>query len=1118
MRPRERRPALRSRVVILLGLLTALGCATRDMEMPLGLRILAEGYFAYGRVVGFFVSTDPEGLEGFEIQLYRELGEVTAVGLDVEPGGDVYVAVSQRQRHGVSDNRMKAYWLLDDLASDHVEDRQRYIEKWAERGGDPISWYTENADSLLRVRDTSGDARADEVVEVARFQEILTGIGSSVLVAGDTIWFTDVPNLWRLRDADGDGVAEERESVARGFGVTTSLGGHDLHGLGWGPDGRIYFSMGDRGYNLVTREGHTLRPPLVVSRGAVFRMQPDGSELEVFATGLRNPQDLVFDDFGNLFTGDNNADGADEARLVYVVEGGDSGWAMPVQTLEGDYFHGPWEAERLWEMQHPGQPAWILPPIGHLPRGPAGAAMDPGLGGLPEIFRGRILIADYQYMKARSGVHAFGVEPQGAGFRLADRQQLVGSILPTDLVFGPDGALYLTEFDQFEETSRVFRMADPAHLVRPEVVALGEMLAEGFDGRSTPELATLLGHADRRARRGAQHALARRDAVEALAEVARDPGAPLLARIHALWGLGQIGPHAAERTGWTDLAWSRGDHPEVRVQVLGVVGEIRSEGWVPELLVALQDDSAPRAQARAARSLGRVGGPEAVGPLLEVLRRNGDRDVFLRHAVVYSLEQIDAFEELLAGSADPSSSVRMGVLLALRGWEDPRIEIFLRDPDPGLVVEAARAIYDADIEDALPALAAMAGTPLPLDEEGDRQASEALHRRVIAANLALGGSENALAVARHAMNPATPPSMRGLALATLADFSEPPPREPVFGFYRGWPQRPPERVHAALDLLVPALVGTQYEGRALEIARAYGRVPLSDEDLLDRVESWFEPIDLKVASLRVLAERRSPLLSPAIDSALESRRPELRAEARDALAGLRADAAVASVAALSAGAPRLERQRAFATLAAAATPAADALLREELLRLQQDELDPALALDLVEAAEARGPALAPDLLAYRESLRPGDLVAGRRIALMGGDAERGGRVFEGPGDCQRCHGAGAAGSQGRAGPDLAGIGRRRDRESLLRSLVDPQAEIAPGFGVVRVELQGGEIIEGTLVEEGADALTLERGGDRIRLARGDLRGVSLASSPMPAMGLVLSLPQLRDLIEYLATR
>src|SRR5581483_11636622 len=155
--------------------------------------------------------------------------------------------------------------------------------------------------------------------------------------------------LWLLHDGK-DGKADQRRQMSTGYGVHVSFYGHDLHGLRMGPDGRLYFSIGDRGLNVTTDDGRTLAYP---DTGAVLRCEPDGSHLEVFATGLRNPQELAFDELGNLFTGDNNSDSGDKARLVYVVDGGESGWRIGYQYPTSLSDRGPWNAEKLWHLPSP---------------------------------------------------------------------------------------------------------------------------------------------------------------------------------------------------------------------------------------------------------------------------------------------------------------------------------------------------------------------------------------------------------------------------------------------------------------------------------------------------------------------------------------------------------------------------------------------------------------------------------------------------------------------------------------------------------------------------------------------------------------------------------------------
>ena len=216
--------------------------------------------------------------------------------------------------------------------------------------------------------------------------------------SGD-VFATIFPDLWRLRDTDGDGTLDSRESIFRGFGVHAAFDGHDIHGLTTGPDGKLYFSVGDNGTSVTTREGTKIHYP---NTGCVLRCNFDGSDLEVFAIGLRNPQEIAFDKYGYLFSVDNDGDLEDEReRFVYIAEGSDSGWRLNWQfrtkgwaKYTGQPNYNPWIADGMWKPYHAGQPAYITPPISNFSVGPGGFRYNPGTA-LTERYREFFFLVEF---------------------------------------------------------------------------------------------------------------------------------------------------------------------------------------------------------------------------------------------------------------------------------------------------------------------------------------------------------------------------------------------------------------------------------------------------------------------------------------------------------------------------------------------------------------------------------------------------------------------------------------------------------------------------------------------------------------------------------------------------
>jgi quinoprotein glucose dehydrogenase len=1026
--------------------------------------------------------------------------------------GRIYVAETFRLHHGVTDNRGHGYWLKDDLSARKVADRVALYRKYH---GKTFRAYTEAEDRVRLLEDTDGDGVMDRATVFADgFNAPADGLGAGVLARGGKVWYTNIPSLWLLEDTKGGGKADVKKALQTGYGVHVSFIGHDLHGLTFGPDGKLYFSIGDRGLNVKTADRTAFCP----DSGAVLRCNPDGSELEVVATGLRNPQKLAFDKYGNLFTCDNNADSGDAARWVYVVEGGDSGWRIGYQYLRGPGAPlGPWNAEKLWHLAGPGDAAYRLPPLAHVANGPSGLTYDPGTGLLPARYRDHFFLVDFRGSSGGSGIHAFKVRPRGAAFELVEREHFLWGVLATDTDFGPDGALYCTDWVEgwnLTGKGRIYKVYDPARLKDATAAEVKRLLAEGFARRSVAELVKLLGHADRRVRQEAQFALAAKGpaAIEPLAAVARR-GGNRLARLHAIWGLGQL-VRGRARAALDLVPLLKDGDAEVRAQAARVLAGDRDPAGsnAAEKLLPLLKDPEPRVRFFAALSLGKIGGKSAVGPVLDMLRHNGDADAYLRHAGVMALVGLNDHEAILAASRDASPSVRLASLLAMRRLEMPEVGRFLGDADGGLVLEASRAVNDVPIDPALPQLAALAprtGLAAPV-----------LYR-VISAHYRLGKRENAADLVALAARPDVLEAVRIEALRALGDWGEARALDRVVNL---WRPASPRRAEDAAGALRSGLGGifsapdrVRAEGAGL--AARFGIREVGPA-LLALVAERARSPQVRVETLRALAALKDARLDEALKLALADEEPRLRAAGRRVLAGLRPAEALPELEKALERGTTVERQQAFATLGGMKVRGADPVLARWLDRLLAGKVAPEVRLDLLEAAGRRPAAIVTERLARYDGRRArGDHLANYREALVGGDASAGRRIFFERSDvaCVRCHKVDGVG--GEVGPDLTGIGKRQPRDYLLESVVDPNRQIAKGYETVVLVLTDGQMKTGILKAEDAQKVQLMTPeGALVSVPKADIDERTRGKSAMPE-DLVRSLSRLdvRDLVEFLSS-
>ena len=519
-------------------------------------------------------------------------------------------------------------------------------------------------DRIVILEDTDGDGLADQ--QTVFYQDPSINAALGICVLGNKVIVSDSPNVFVLTDTDGDGKADQRELLFTGIGGVDH--DHGAHAFVFGPDGKLYFNMGNEGKQLahpltkdVPLQGAIRNAPAkpvidlagneVRSQGKPYRMgmvlrcNPDGSEVETLAWNFRNNYEVAVDSFGTLWQSDNDDDGNRGVRVNYVMEFGNFGYS---DEMTGAGWGVAWNkakakgaAEDLkvfheWHQYDPG----VVPNLLHTGAGsPTGIAVYEGKL-LPEAFRNQVIHCD----AGPRIVRAYPVQNDGAGYKAEIRDILTSSntwFRPSDVCVAPDGSIYVADWndagvgghnmaDQKLETmtGRVYRVAPKGS--KPSVPKLDLTTAAGcVKALQSPNQAT------RYLAWTKLHALQGR-AEPAVLKLWQSDDARMRARaLQLLARINGSGQRYVERA----LA---DDNPDIRIEGLRIARELKLD--VIPYLKQLARDSNAQVRRECAIALRHNPSPEAPALWAELAARHDGKDRWYLEALgIGADKQWDAF-------------------------------------------------------------------------------------------------------------------------------------------------------------------------------------------------------------------------------------------------------------------------------------------------------------------------------------------------------------------------------------------------------------------------------------------------------------------------------------------